>query len=403
MEPLRLGTKVVHAGENRPRAYHAVTTPIVQCSTYAFEDTVEIQDYLARKEAGVPDRHEYGRYGNPTQRVAERRLAELEGAEEALLFATGMSAISTTLMALLAQGDHVIVATSTYRQTRNLVRDHLSRWGIDATFLGDGDIGRLEESIRPSTRVILCEAPTNPYLRVIDIERVAEIARKHGVLTAVDATFATPVNLRPLDLGIDVVFHSATKYLGGHNDLLAGFACGSREILSRVEMARGVMGGVGGPMDAYLIIRGLKTLELRVERHNQTAARIAEALAQHPAVRVVHYPGLASHPDHDVAKRLFRGFGGVVSFEMEDGAAASRVIDALEIPQIGPTLGGVESMVQQQAIFISLDEAERRKYGIPDALIRYAVGVEDPDDLAADLRRALDQASGQTTRTEAGE
>jgi len=387
----RFATKVVHAGEGKGKPFGAVTMPIVQTSTYAFADTQEILAFLEKKEAGNPDRRdEYGRYSNPTQTAAERKIAALEGGESALLFATGMSAITTVLLALLSQGDHFVIASSTYRQTRNFIHDHLSRWGIETSFLADGSDHKLEQALRPNTKLIFCEAPTNPYLRVIDLDHVSEVARCHGIPTAIDSTFATPVNLRPLEHGIDLVIHSATKYLGGHNDLLAGVVVGARLQLEAIETLRGVLGGVGSPHDAYLLLRGLKTLDLRIRKQNENGRQIAEYLRGHPCIRAVHYPGFESHPDYPVAVRLMAGFGGVVSFEIDgDKDQTSRVIDNLRIPYIGPTLGGVESIAQQQAVFISLDPEERASSGISDSLIRYAAGIEDPEDLIADLDQAL--------------
>ncbi len=391
----RFATKVVHAGEGKGKPFGAVTMPIVQTSTYAFADTQEILAFLEKKEAGNPDRRdEYGRYSNPTQTVAERKIAALEGGESALLFATGMSAITTVLLALLSQGDHLVIASSTYRQTRNFILDHLSRWGIETSFFADGSDHKLEQALRPNTKLIFCETPTNPYLRVIDLDHVSEVARRHGIPTAIDSTFATPVNLRPLEHGIDLVIHSATKYLGGHNDLLAGVVVGARLQLEAIETLRGVLGGVGSPHDAYLLIRGLKTLDLRIRKQNGNGRQIAEYLSGHPCIRAVHYPGLESHPDYPVAVRLMAGFGGVVSFEIDgDKDQTSRVIDNLRIPYIGPTLGGVESIAQQQAVFISLDPEERASSGISDSLIRYAAGIEDPKDLIADLDQALRESA----------
>ena len=384
-------TSVVHAGEGKGKPYDAITMPIVQTSAFTFGNTEEIASFLAKKEAGDPIRRdEYGRYGNPTQTAVERKVAALEGGEAALVFATGMSAITTVLLSTLSRGDHLVIASSTYRQTRNFVVGHLHRWGIEASLLGDGSIDALEAALRPNTRLILCEAPTNPYLRVIDLDRLGAVAQRHGILTAIDSTFATPVNLRPLERGIDLVIHSATKYLGGHNDLLAGVVVGSRSHLAPIETLRGLLGGVGGAHDAYLLLRGMKTLELRVRRQNATGQQIADFLVAHPHVRTVHYPGLECHPDHAVASRQMSGFGGVVSFEVDgDREATSRVIDRLRIPYIGPTLGGVESIAQQQAIFIALDAKKRAAYGISDSLIRYAAGIEDPRDLIADLDQAL--------------
>ncbi|MBE0635591.1 PLP-dependent transferase [Candidatus Bipolaricaulota bacterium] len=388
-------TKVVHAGEGRGKPYDAVTMPIVQTSTYAFANTQAILDFVEDKEAGKFSlRGEYGRYGNPTQTAVEEKVASLEGGERGLLFSSGMSAITTVFLSVLSRGDHVVIASSIYRQTVHFVRDQLSRWGVGATFLKDGEVDSLEDSIRPNTKLIFCEAPTNPYLRVIDLDRVSLIARQHGVLTAIDSTFATPVNLRPLDHGIDLVIHSATKYLSGHNDLLAGVVIGSCPLLAPIETLRGVLGCVGSPHDAYGLLRGLKTLDLRIRQQNESGQQIAEFLEAHPRVRTVYYPGLKSHPDHAVAVRQMTGFGGVVSYEVAgDVDQTGRVIDLLRIPYIGPTLGGVETIAQQQALFISRDPVKRASYGISDSLIRYAAGIEDPRDLIADLDQALNSGA----------
>ena len=385
-----LETRAVHGGEERHSAYDALTMPIVMSSTYTFADTDEIRDFVERKAAGEPlARYEYGRYGNPTRSAAERKLAELDGGEQALLFSSGMAAISTALMSLLSRGDHLIVAGDTYRKTREFTFEHLPRWGIEVTHAGSEEIS---EAIRPTTRALFFEVPTNPTLRVADVAELAALGRRHGLNTLVDATFATPVNLRPLEFGVDVVLHSVTKYIGGHNDLLAGAVIGSSERLKKIERLRGVLGGVPGPFDAYLVLRGAKTLPIRVRRQNESASRLASFLDAHPAIARVHYPGLSSHPDHEMATEIMDGFGGVVSFEVAGGAeAASACVDRLSIPHVGPTLGGVESVVQQQALFISPDPAERAASGIDDALIRYAVGLEAVDDLIDDLTQALDR------------
>ena len=383
-------TKVVHAGETKRKLEGALTTPIVQTSTYTFADTAEIVGFMQRKAAGDRSRHEYGRYSNPTQAVAERRLAILEGGERALLFASGMNAITTTLLALLSAGDHVVMISGAYRRTQQFVSQYLPRWGIEKTTVLIDDYEGLAGAIRGNTRLIFAESPTNPYLRVMDLARLVELARGRGIVTAIDSTFATPLNMRPLTFGLDLVIHSATKYLAGHNDLLAGAVIGTGQLLARIEEARGILGGVSSPNDAYLLLRGLKTLDLRVRRQNENGMRLARFLEGHPAVRCVHYPGLPSHPDHEVASRQMSGFGGVVSFEIEgDLETTGRFIDRLRLPYIGPTLGGVESIVQQQALFVSLDPEERRSAGISDALVRYAAGVEDAGDLIADLAQAL--------------
>jgi cystathionine gamma-synthase len=346
---------------------------------------------MHRKDAGhLPVRDEYGRYSNPTQSAAERKIAALEGGERALLFASGMNAITTTLLTVLSAGDHLVMVDGAYRRTEQFAREFLPRWGIDATFVPIDDAPALAGAVQPSTRVILSETPTNPYLRVMDLTRMVEIAGEHDIITVIDSTFATPINLHPLEHGLDLVIHSATKYLGGHNDLLAGAVVGGGELLDRIEEARGVLGGMSNPNDAYLLIRGMKTLDLRVRRQNENGQRIAEFLEGHPAVSQVHYPGLSSHPDHEIARRQMRGFGGVVSFEI-DGSweKTSRFIDRLDLPYVGPTLGGVESVIEQMATLFSLDPEERREAGIKDNLVRYALGIEDADDIVADLDQAL--------------
>jgi cystathionine gamma-synthase len=394
-----LSTQSVHAGEEKHKPYHALTMPIVQTSTYTFESTAQIIDFMhgkaARKAAreqgeDLSLREEYGRYGNPTQDTVAHKVAALEGGEGALLFATGMSAITTTMLALLSQGDHVVMARECYRRTREFGTKHLPRWGIASTLVPIGDPDALRAAIRPNTRMIFSESPTNPYLRVMDFSLMVDIAREHNVITAVDSTFATPINMRPLEYGVDLVIHSATKYLGGHNDLLAGVVVGARRLLAPIEDARGVLGGVGSPHDAYMLLRGLKTLDLRVRRQNENGQRIAEFLEEHPQVARVYYPGLPSHSDYEIAQRQMTGFGGVVSFEIAgDKAMTGRFIDHLKVPYIGPTLGGVESIAQQQALFISLDPEERRAAGIGDNLVRYALGIEDAEDLITDLDQAL--------------
>jgi len=393
-------TQAVHAGEVKRKPYGALTTPIVQTSTYTFENTAEILGFMKCKAAretarGAGDdlslRDEYGRYGNPTLAAVEGKIASLEGGDRAVLFASGMSAITSVLLTLLSAGDHVLFFREAYRRTREFAEKFLPRWGVTATLVSIDDQATLAKAIRPNTRAIFVETPTNPHLRVADLERLAEIARKHNVTTVVDSTFATPLNLRPLAIGIDLVVHSATKYLGGHNDLLAGIVVGPHALINAIEATRGLLGGIGGPNDAYLLLRGLKTLALRVQRQNENALRVAQFLESHPAIERVYYPGLPSHPDYAIAQRQMTGCGGVVSFEVAGGKEdASRFVDRLELPYIGPTLGGVESIVQQQALFVSLNPAERAASGVSDSLVRYALGIEDVEDIIADLAQALE-------------
>ena len=392
----KLSTRVIHAGEKRQKPYHALTTPLVQTSTYTFENTQDLTDYMEAKLWGdETEREEYGRYGNPTIAAAEAKLADLDSGQAACLFSSGMAAITTTLLTLLGQGGHVILTDDCYRRTRQFVTKFLARYGVEASQVPMGDYEALVAAIRPNTKVIVSESPTNPYLRVLDLERLVDIARQHGIKTIVDSTFATPINQRPLEFGVDFVVHSATKYLGGHNDLLAGVVVGSDYMIGGIKETQSILGDVSDPHTAYLLLRGVKTLELRVQRQNETADTIAHFLAKHPAVRRVYYPGLISHPDYEVATAQMSGFGGVVSFELEaDLAGTGHFIDHLQIPYIGPSLGGVESLVEQVALvsYYELSTEERAEIGISDSLIRLAVGIEAADDLLADLAQALDRA-----------
>jgi cystathionine gamma-synthase len=389
-------TACVHGGEPRRRAHDAVTTPIVCTATYTFASTAELCDHFE----GRTDREEYGRYGNPTVRVAEDKLAALEGAQAAALFPSGMSAVTTTLFGLLKAGDHVVMTSDCYRRTRQFVTRILGRYGIDSTQVEPGDEVGLRAALRPGkTRVILAEAPTNPYLRVADLAVLAA-ARDAcpGAKLVVDATFATPLNLRPLQLGADLVIHSCTKYLGGHNDLLAGAVLGGRGLISVIADLRGVVGGVLDAHSAYLLVRGCKTLALRVGRQNQSALQVARWLEAHPAIERVFYPGLESHPDHQVARRQMSGFGGVISFQVKGGLDdASRFIDGCRLATLAPSLGGVETLIEQPALmsFYELTTEERLAIGIHDNLVRLSVGIEDPDDIIADLGQALAQAGSR--------
>lgn len=387
---LGTSTQSVHGGEPRTKAANAITTPIIQSATFTFANTAELCDYFE----GRIERDEYGRYGNPTQRIAEGKLAALDGGAEALLLSSGMAAITTTLFAMLSKGAHVVVTDDAYRRTRQFLHQILRRYGVEISTVPAGDYERMEEAVRSTTRLIFSESPTNPYNRILDLERVADIGRRHRIKTIIDATFATPINQRPLEFGIDLVIHSATKYLGGHNDLLAGVVVGSHELVGAIREVQGVLGPVADPFTAYLLIRGIKTLALRIRRQNDNAQRIAEFLEAHAKVARVHYPGLRSHPEHEIAQRQMHGFGGVVSFEVRgDLHTASRLVDACTIPRIAPSLGGVESLIEQPALmsFYELTTEERLQVGIKDTLVRYAVGIEDADDLIADLAQALER------------
>ena len=393
--PLGSSTRAVHGGTKRPFAHHSLTTPLVQTATYTFADTADLCGFMdARMWGGAKERSEYGRYGNPTVADAEARIAALDSAEDALLFSSGMAAVTLVLLSFMSSGAHLVITDDAYRRTRQFCAKFLKRYGVDATIVPAGDYAALEAALQPNTRLLISESPTNPYLRVLDLERVADIGKRHGVKTLIDATFATPINQRPIEFGIDLVLHSATKYLSGHNDILAGSIAGREELIALLRQQLWMFGAVLDPHNAYLLIRGLKTLALRVQRQNETAQRVAEFLEAHPAVERVWYPGLASHPDHKVARRQMSGFGGVVTFEVRgDLGTTSRLIDAVRIPIIAPSLGGVETLIEQPALmsYYELSTEERLAVGIKDNLVRLSLGVEDADDLIADLAQALDQ------------
>jgi cystathionine gamma-synthase len=394
--PTKLGTVAVHAGGKRKNAYDAIATPIVASATYVFESTAELKDHFE----GRIDREEYGRYGNPTVRAAERKIAELEGADDCALFASGMAAATNCLLALLKSGDHVVMTSDCYRRTRQFVGTVLGRYQVASTLVEPGDWAGLESAIRPGkTRLIVSESPTNPYLRVADLPRLAALRDRHpGVRLIIDSTFATPVNQRPLSLGADLVLHSCTKYFGGHNDLLAGAICGKGGMVSALRDFRGVLGGTLDPHSAYLLVRGLKTLDLRLQRQNKSALQIARWLEARPDIERVYYPGLESHPDFEIARAQMSGFGGVVSFLVRGGLdEASRVVDACRLATIAPSLGGVETLIEQPALmsYYELTSEERRAIGIRENLIRLSVGIEDVDDLIADLSQALGALAGE--------
>jgi len=382
-------TRSVHAGELRQQEANAITTPIYQTSTFWFQSSQEVIDY----QEGKTQREEYGRYGNPTWRAVERKLSELEGGEETVLFASGMCAATTMFMALLPEGSHLIVTSDCYRRTRQFIRQFLNRMGVETTVIEPASVEAFEAAIRPETKLFFTESPTNPYLRVVDVPGTVEVAHRHGVQVIIDSTFASPVNHRPLGDGADLVIHSATKYLGGHNDLLAGTVTGAKEVVEPIRKALGVIGGIIDSHAAWLLLRGLKTLAIRMERHNQNGQAVAEWLEAHPKIRKVWYPGLESHPDHETASRLMGGYGGVVTFEIEtDLAGAIRFIDATRVPYQAPSLGGVESLIELPVTmsFWDVSPEERAKIGISDSLCRFACGIENPDDLIADLDQALE-------------
>jgi len=381
-------TTAVHAGEIRYNEYGSITTPIVQTSTFIFKNIDEIKQ-LAQ---GVKDRFEYGRYGHPTQMAAERKLAALENSEDAVLFSTGMSAITTTLFALLKSGDHIILTDDAYKRTLDFALKCLERFNIDCTIVEMGNYDAIKKAITPNTKVFFSESPTNPYLNIMDLDKLMKIFKGTGILVISDSTFATPYNQKPLEHGVDLVIHSGTKYLGGHNDLLSGVLLGRKELTVPVREYLKITGGCIDPHSSYLLIRGLKTFELRMQRHNENGQRVAEFLEKHPKVKRVYYPGLKSHPHHDIAKKQMKGFGGVVTFEVKDDTKyVLDVLSKLNVICIGPSLGGAESLITHPATvsYYKNTREERLALGIKDGLIRLAGGIENAEDIIEDLRQAL--------------
>jgi len=388
-KPSTLG---VHGLGRVPKAHFSVSTPIVQTSNYYFENTSSVFEFMkAKKEGRMIREHEYGRYGNPTQQECERKLAAIEGAERAILFSTGMSAVILTLMTYMRPEGHIVFTSDCYRQTRDFATNTLSKFGI-AVSMVDPSAEAIEKAIRPNTNIVFTEAPTNPYLRVIDLPGVVKVAKKHKILTIIDATLASPYNLKPIETGIDVVIHSATKYFGGHNDLLAGVTLGRHDLLNDLYKMQRMIGAVPGPFTCFLLERGLKTFGIRMEHHNTAGLAVARMLEAHPKVEKVWYPGLASHPDHLIAKKQMKGFGSVITFLVKGGDRETRkFIDSLELFLITPSLGGSESLVSQMSMmsFFDYPEEYRRNIGMVDNLVRLALGLEDTDDLISDLQQAL--------------
>ena len=386
-----LSTLAIHAGEARQKLADSITDPIIAASTYTFANTDAVIRFIEEKQ----QREEYGRYGNPGEKIVEAKLAALDGAEDAVLYSSGMAAIVGVLMAKLSAGDEVIFFDECYHRSREFCSKHLSRFGVVTRQVKACDYEAMEQAINDRTKLLISESPTNPHLSVVDLEKFAALGKRHNVDTLIDATLATPHNLRPIDWGVDFVLHSATKYLGGHNDLLAGVIVGAKEKLDDVRYLRGIMGPVNSPHNMYLLQRGLKTFELRMQRHNENGQAVADFLEAHPRVEKVYYPGLASHSYHEVAKQTMRGYGGLVTFLVKDAGwrETADIIDAVKLPRIGPSLGGVESLIEQPLVmsYYEASPEDRKAWGIQDNMIRMSCGVENTEDLIADLKQALDR------------
>ncbi len=381
----------IHAAEGRAERRHvagSLTPPIFQTAAFTFDNAAD----LAAFHGGESDAYFYSRYGNPTLAAAESRLSRLEGAEASILYASGMAAVSSVFWALLAPEARLVLLGETYRHTRDFAEALLSRYKVKVEFLAENDLDALNSVEEGPVRVLFTEIPSNPTMRVPDIGRLAEWAEKRRARLVVDSTIASPVLLRPLEHGAHLVIHSATKFLSGHNDLLAGAVSGACPMIDALAEQQALLGAVLSPHTAYLLDRGMKTLQVRVERQSQTALRLAEFLSGCKQVKRVHYPGLDSHPDHSTARKYMNSFGGLLSFELNGGAeAADRLVDSLRIPVLAPGFGGTESQVEHHARMayadMGLEGAAAR--GVPAGLIRYSVGLEDFELLRDDLSEGL--------------
>ena len=384
-------TKAVRGAADLEKKSGPLATPIYQTSTFEVTDNDE-------QLRVTPTDHFYTRYGNPTNTVAEQTVAELEGVDAALTFASGMGAITTTIMALLKSGDHIVAQRDVYGGTTKFLSQWLPRLGIETTFVDTTDYEQHAQAIRPNTRLLYLESPTNPTLRVVDLKRVAGLARQHGLLTMIDGTFGTPINQRPAEFGIDLVMHSGTKYLGGHTDLICGVVAGRSELIEKIHSTRTTIGNCMDPHASWMLVRGLKTLAVRVARQNENALRVAEFLAQHGKVERVHYPFLKSHPQYAIARAQMSGGGGMVSFEVEGtGEDARRVSESMRLFTLAPSLGGVESLVSIPVLtsHAMIQPEHRKKMGVTEQMVRLSVGIENADDLIADLEHALEAVAAR--------
>ncbi|MFC1987853.1 trans-sulfuration enzyme family protein [Chloroflexota bacterium] len=378
---MRFETSAIHAGGRPDTKYGAISVPIYQTSTFAFEDVGKTRGY------------DYSRTANPTRKVLEDTIAQLEGGKAGFAFATGMAAVAT-VMHLLKAGDHVISGDDIYGGTYRLFQDVMPRFGIEFTFLRLDSQKKIEEAIKPNTRMIWLETPSNPLLNIIDIEMVVDIAKKHKVMTVIDNTFATPYFLRPIEYGVDLVVHSTTKYLNGHCDVVGGAVVTTTdELTEKVQFLLNAMGTCASPFDCWLVIRGIETLSVRMRQHEVNAIAVANYLKEHPLVKKVFYPGLKSHPGHEVARKQMKGFGGIVSFELDGGGeAVNACLKRIEVFALAESLGGAASLAEHPATMshASMPKDYRAKTGITDELIRLSVGLENSDDLIDDLSQALE-------------
>ncbi len=391
-------TESVRGASNLDKRNAPLAQPIYQTSTF------QVTDSDQQLHATSTDMF-YTRYGNPTHTAVESAIAELEGADAAQLFASGMNAITTSILATVKAGDHIVAQNDIYGGVTKFLSVWLPKFGVETTFVDTTNYSEHAGAIRPNTKLLYLESPTNPTLKVVDLHRAVAIAREHGLITMIDSTFATPINQRPTEFGVDVVLHSGTKYFGGHTDLICGVAAGRRDLIDQIHATRTTLGGVMDPHAAFMLLRGIKTLALRVERQNESALRIAEFLSEHSKVRSVNYPFLKNHPQRAIAVEQLRGGGGVLSFEVEgSGEDAKRFSEALHLFTLAPSLGGAESLVSIPVLtsHAMISAEHRRKMGVTEQLVRLSVGIENADDLIADLEHALAVVTGNREQVSVG-
>ncbi len=385
-------TKLVHLGELE-NSMGSVTVPIFQTSTFSFKNAQHGADCFSGKDNG----YIYTRLGNPTINALEETIAELENGFGGIATSSGMGAVNSIYLALLEQGAHLVSTASIYGPSRNVIEKHYSRFGVEASFVDTADPANVKKSIKPNTKMILVETPSNPTMQITDIREIAKIAHKHGIPLVVDNTFSSPYLQNPLDLGADVVFHSITKFINGHADVIGGIIVAKEEKL--YKQIRDIMVNFGCNMDphqAYLVHRGVKTLSIRIEKGQENAAKIAQWLEEHPLVKWVKYPGLKSHPQHELAKKQMRGFGTMISFELKGGLDAGKILmDNVELAILAVSLGGIETLIQHPASMThsGINKEEKQKAGITDGLVRLSIGIENVEDLIDDLSQALDKIS----------
>jgi cystathionine beta-lyase/cystathionine gamma-synthase len=382
-------TLAIH-GDSKDKQFRSVVYPIYQTSTFAVEKTDDYQKFIDE----VDDFYIYSRYGNPTVKEVEKRLALIENADDSILFSSGMAAITTTILSHVQSGDEIISLSSIYGVTYRFFRDYLPKFGVKVKFFQIEKVDEIEKLISPKTKLIYFETPVNPTTRIVDIEKIVKFAKREDLTTIIDNTFATPINQNPIDFGVDIVIHSATKYLSGHSDLILGCVMSSRERIERIRKFKNVFGGNPDPHQAFLLGRSLKTLELRVKRQNENALKLAEFLSSHRKIRKVLYPGLKNHPEHELAKKQMSGFGGMLSFEIDgDLGRTKKFCDSLKVALNATSLGSVETLVSIPVLtsHVGMKKDELERAGISESMVRVSVGIENIEDIVWDFEQALNQ------------